>query len=522
MKQIDDQDDISASLRSCLVDVVDKCLRHKPEHLSSEEYFAEGVEPLLRCLMADCIVSKPDDLAEFVHRWVARRANDECIGGAEHASPLAHLASWSARRREQDRDRELAELRRRFELLAETLNGTDSGREVLRAVMAGDRGALASALRPSGLASQEISAPTAESRETRRAGPDVTTDFSSVLEYTGGATEIRSLLDVPAISESLRRDAAAGNRWQGNTAETLGVPAEAFHSMGVVLHALRNQGISSAAAAFKYFGPDNDQADSISCDRLLAGIERLGTLSSRQTVKLLQGLDRRGSGRVTYNDFKGAVVGFLASSSEFHSELSTDELVALVGRIQLKLSRLGLTVGKGFASVAPNSRGELNYEEFVGGLKVLRLGLSHKEIAQVFNAVRHNGSNTVRLEDFEAMLGSSVVRDGISSGIMQWGAVHFAQLHSAVGQAAIEAHVRRYAAEPDRRHLSYASFSAIVSDAAPRMSSTEVARLWSLLDKVDDVEECVVDVLELVGRLTRAELVGRLARTTASPSAAVK
>merc|ERR1719230_2313372 len=102
----------------------------------------------------------------------------------------------------------------------------------------------------------------------------------------------------------------------------------------------------SASAAFQYLQPGDDGC--ISAANFLNEINGFQTISPERGQRLVSSLDRRGTGRIEYKDFRSKISSFLATSREFHPSLSRDELDAIMTRIMTKLQEDGQTVSNAF------------------------------------------------------------------------------------------------------------------------------------------------------------------------------
>lgn len=441
-------------LRECLVEMVDECLRHKDEGVEAESYFANVLEPLFREIASGCIDGQPEDPVEFVQEWVEEKLKAPAGANSlptELLAPLPCLQAWCERQLSfKKRQRpamealqgEVASLRKQLEMLNRGLGLTPAGQQMLAAAAAGDQGAFDDALAVSGLVQQQGAAD------------------------NGGATSS------PSAAEA-------------ETAET----------MGEVLRALRMRGMMSASAAFQHFQPGEDGC--ISSDHLLNEINSFGGISPRRSARLVSNLDRRGSGRVDYRDFRSKISSFLATSREFHPSLSADELQAIMTRIRRKLQQQGLTVSEAFREWDADATSTLECSEFMAGLRSLHLGLSGKEVAQVFNAMTDadgNKGGMVSLHVFE----TSMLRGAKQNRLKDWALASFARFRETLELGAVEKALRHYSEQPEGQYMHYSGFTALASDTDPGFSSVEIGKLWCVLDKEDGIEEPSASIEELL------------------------
>ncbi|CAE8646120.1 unnamed protein product, partial [Polarella glacialis] len=236
---------------------------------------------------------------------------------------------------------------------------------------------------------------------------------------------------------------------------------EVLRSLGIVLRSLRDRGLTSASAAFRYFEPDQDLY--VDRGRMTAMVSRLEVLRPDQARLLVESLERGGTGRVAFSDFRAAVVAFLASSREFHSALSSEELDAIMYRIQARIHAQGHTIQEVFQAWDLDGSGMLDCTGFMAGLRALQVGLSGKEVAQVFNSLsaacsgsegEPNRPPAVRNGRVVLSAFASLVEQGASANLLKgWASCAFSRLREQLESRSVEAVARRYAQPPLRRYL---------------------------------------------------------------------
>eukprot|EP00931_Biecheleriopsis_adriatica_P036844 TRINITY_DN21173_c0_g1_i1.p1 TRINITY_DN21173_c0_g1~~TRINITY_DN21173_c0_g1_i1.p1 ORF type:complete len:453 (+),score=115.32 TRINITY_DN21173_c0_g1_i1:122-1360(+) len=390
--------------------MVNECLAQKPESVGVTEYFEQHLDPVLTKLAEDFMEEQPENPVSFVHTWVDQReglsqVEDVPLPLSPHASRA--IASW----RNKERDRELESLRESYRLLEEALETTEQGRRALQAAKAGDRQELMAVLEPAGLAEAPTGPPASQGT---------------------------------ALSKAV------------------------LQSLGVVLRALRDEGITSASAAFKYFGPDHEWG--VPKSHILEVVVSMQKISRQEAVRLVDALEDGGSGRVQYHDFRAAVVAFLASSGDLHCALSPEEFNTIMQRIGSRMQENGTTVSKAFQEWDVNRSGWISNANFMGGLRALRLGLSAKEVAQIFNSLSAGlqlppglanplQEGQVSIIAFEAL----VLYGTQDSRLKDWAAAHFARLREVVAGKAVESAARLHAASPMRNYLPYSGFSSFLT-----------------------------------------------------------
>merc|ERR1719424_554291 len=335
---------------------------------------------------------------------------------------------------------QVASLQMQLSMLRDGLGRTAAGQHMLAAAANGDQGAFEHAL---------------------------AVHFASC-NSPGPGTRMQGAVDALAGSGS-------SNLGMGPNASPSAMEAEAAETMGEVLRGLRLQGVMSASSAFQHFQPGEDGC--IAAAQLFNEINSFGNIPPDRTSRLVGNLDRRGTGRIEYRDFRSKISGFLATSRDFHSALSADELVAIMTRIQGKLQQQGLTVSEAFREWDVNVTGTLESSEFMVGLRSLHLGLSGKEVAQVFNAMRDGGmgsnpsspsapadavqgAGAVSLQAFEA----SMHRATKQNRLKDWALASFARLRETLEAGAVERFLRHYSEQPNGMHMHHSGFTALMSD----------------------------------------------------------
>eukprot|EP00406_Dinophysis_acuminata_P043624 CAMPEP_0179315546 /NCGR_PEP_ID=MMETSP0797-20121207/55130_1 /TAXON_ID=47934 /ORGANISM="Dinophysis acuminata, Strain DAEP01" /LENGTH=463 /DNA_ID=CAMNT_0021026099 /DNA_START=72 /DNA_END=1460 /DNA_ORIENTATION=+ len=439
-----------------------------------EEYFAEHLEPILGRLTADWMAAEslgvhPENVVSFVHSWVGQQLREGDGGLRPSKLPLSHMSAWCQQVRGQDRERGRGALCRRLAILEEALSRTALGRCALMAVEAEDRDALASILAASGLGYDPAAAP---ERQLSSASSACLPGFAA-----GGPNE------------------AGCHHAMGDTTR-----ADALEALGVVLHALRARGITSASAAFAHFRPDSSWC--LERGGLAREIQRLDLLPPERVARLVEVLDDDGSGWIKYCNFRCAVAELLSGGHDSQPVLSDDELNAVMRRIQDRLQLQRRTVREAFREWDdPAGAGALNCHDFAARLQSLRLGLSGKEITQVLNTLStcshgsspvHNGS--VLLADFQAF----AERGARQSCLREWAHRGFEQLRETLTRAAIESTIKRHADAPGHQHLGFGRFTQMVRGTDPSLSPRDIHRLWCVLGKKDLTEESLVEVEELL------------------------
>jgi len=478
---------ISDDLRFCLTELVDECLKHRPESEVETTYFQNILEPLFRQIASDAIFHRPIEVVDFLLDWVQKRAGKPLEeAGLPSCSPLSQIKSWCDRQLRFKNKHQSTW--KQYEMLKLGLGRTDAGKKILEAASQEDQVALDAALAASGLAD---------------------TNTVAVQPFGGsghGLIPLDSNPSTPSTPNIYRLSPSAAE-------------AEAAETMGEVLRALRSRGVMSASAAFEHFGKGQDGC--ISMDLLLNEIGSFGTVSPRRAERLVRSLDRRGTSRIEYRDFRSKISGFLATSREFHSSLGGDELNAIMVRIQSKLDQRGLTAVEAFREWDRSSCGQLDCNEFITGLRSLRLGLSSKEVAQVFKAVSGTSNNVsdllpkngdknvvdagcmTSLQNFELMFRSAKQQPSLRD----WALNSFSLLREGLELCAVEKSLRYFSEHSDLIH--YNGFAALVLDIDPKCTSIEIGKLWCVLDKEDGIEEPVVTIQELLRWMAPRGRVGK-------------
>jgi hypothetical protein len=238
---------------------------------------------------------------------------------------------------------------------------------------------------------------------------------------------------------------------------------------------------------------------------MLEELQRMEVLQQHEILNLLDSLDA-GTGRVHYQNFRTAVVGFLASSRDFHTALSPEEFHAIMYRIQSRIQMKGQSLAQFFSEWDANQTGFMDTTDFLAGLRSLRLGLSGKEVAQIFNSLRAGSYDSgdgrllqgqgerVSLSAFR-MLVEQCAKD---VRLKDWATATFARLRERITARAVEMAVKQHA-DPDlTQYLPYTSFVTFLSSSDPAMTSPEIGRLWCILDKEDAYERPLVRLEEVL------------------------
>lgn len=448
------------SFREALIDVVDGCLKHRPEAVPVEQYFQDHLEPVLSALAIDCIASQPENPTAFLHAWVRQRECETSPSqkgsalqdGDFDVSPIARMAisSWH----HKECSRELAALQKEQGTLRDVLKTSQRGLRLLRAAEAGDRSAVLAILEPLGLAQGQSSS------------------------------------------------AAAAVR--------------AMDHLGKVLRCLRSRGVTSASSAFLHFSPDQDWT--VSTQRMQVEISHLQVLQEDEIHQLVQYLDHEGSGRVSYQSFRTMVVRFLATSRDFHYALSPEEFNAIMFRIESRLASNGTSIGQALAELDSSNSGALSDTEFMQSLRLLRLGLSNKEVAQVFNSLSASSFKAAGTSELPNPLmrgqvsidlfASLVAKSSKDSRLKEWATSTFNKIrevpppslqHSATScSSSWLRFLRHYADPPVRQFLNFGAFSTLLTAVDSSMTSPDISRLWCVLEKDDQADEPLVRIEELL------------------------
>lgn len=426
-------------LRGLLVEMAHQSLEGKPSEMTEDEYL-EHLEPILNTLASDCMVKQPENLKSFVQQWVEDKHNDQ--KAMEGVSPFGQIAmqSWKPKA-SMEESPELQGLRQEHGFLQEVLQSSERGRKVFHAVQQRDRTGLLSLLEPAHCESSVV----------------------------------------PLQAQPVQRGFSA------------------LHNLGKVLRSLRHEGITSASAAFTYFSPDQDWT--IPVPRMKLQLRRMQVLNGGEINQLLQYLDTSGIGRISYRPFRTAVAEFLAISRDFHSALSPEEFNAILCRIQARLQRTGMTFSEAMREA--EGKNSLPGSQFMQSLRNLRLGLSNKEVAQIFNSLSANSfrvAGTTHLPNpvqngqvsvvlFEALLEKSA----LENKLQDWAMAAFPRLREILGdEEAVQSALRNHAEPPLRQYLPFTGFAALLTEADPGITSAEIARLWCVLEKDDFSDEPLV------------------------------
>jgi len=444
-----------SSFREALIDVVNNCLNHKPDNVPVDQYFADHLEPILSALAVDCITSQPENPVIFLQEWA--KQHEEAYKGAcfEVSQDVDLDISPIARMaltswHHKEQAQELEILQRHYGLLKEALASSQRGCQILRAAETGDRSSLFAILEPLGLAR------------------------STDGQYSATSAQVLELL-------------------------------------GKVLRCLRNRGVTSASSAFSAFSPEQDWT--IPVQRMHAELRHLQVLQEDEVKQLVRNLDHAGTGKISYRDFRTLVVRFLATSRDFHYALSPEEFNALMFRIEARLASNGTTVGQALSELDASKTGALSDAEFMYSLRLLRLGLSNKEVAQVFNSLSANSfraagtaelPNPVMRGQVSIALFEALVEKCSKENFLKDRALSsFSKLRETLARSVKPptswiACLRQYADPPLRQYLNFGAFSGLLMDVDSSMTSAEIGRLWCVLEKDDFSDEPLARIEELL------------------------
>jgi Ca2+-binding EF-hand superfamily protein len=234
---------------------------------------------------------------------------------------------------------------------------------------------------------------------------------------------------------------------------------------------------NSASQAWAFFGPDKE--NQVDRDTFYTKVKSLDILTQEETSGLLEYVDYGGSGSIDYDEWKAGLMMALASSGELHALPTEEEFNAVMYRIDAKLKSKGITPKKAFEMCDLDKSKGLTHEEFMQGMLKLQVGLSQKEITQMFFAMDADQGGTMDLEEFE-----DAILDGAEADTMRAVALPiFKQIGQALIQKACVEECQELATPVGSDNLSFDGFVQLVRFGLPDMSLSSVMRLWCIVDK---------------------------------------
>merc|ERR1719265_2477478 len=94
-------------------------------------------------------------------------------------------------------------------------------------------------------------------------------------------------------------------------------------------------------------------------EEMLARVQTLDILEREERQTLVDYLDPMNTGQIAFEDFKAALLTFLASSGDVHSSFSEDEFNTVMARIKSKFEARGMKVETAFVEYDVDGSGTL-------------------------------------------------------------------------------------------------------------------------------------------------------------------
>ncbi|CAK9044969.1 unnamed protein product, partial [Durusdinium trenchii] len=239
--------------------------------------------------------------------------------------------------------------------------------------------------------------------------------------------------------------------------------------------------------------------------RLKLQLRSLQVLKEDEIRELLCFLDSSGIGHVSYRPFRMAVADFLSVSRDFHSALSPEEFNAILCRVQARLLRSGLNFTQAMREA--DGKNSLPGPQFMQSLRSLRLGLSNKEVAQIFNSLsaesfRTAGTlhlpNPVQKGQVSMVLFEALLEKSSDNRLQDWAGLAFQRFRETLGDDRVQSTLRHHCEPPLRLYLAFTGFAALLTEIEPSITSAEIGRLWCVLEKEDFSDEPLVRFEELL------------------------
>jgi len=173
-------------------------------------------------------------------------------------------------------------------------------------------------------------------------------------------------------------------------------------------------GCSTSTEAWTFFEPEVDSGVSqVNCNRFRDKIHGLNILTDNEVLGLIEYIDS-GSGFVDYDEWKAGVIMALAASGELHALPTEEEFNAVMFRIQAKMTSKGMkSVKAGLESCGFDTSKSFPYDEFMKGMLQLKVGLSQKEVTQIFFSMNPDDEG-VEIDDID-----EAVEEGAEADVMK-------------------------------------------------------------------------------------------------------
>jgi len=411
-------------------------------------------------LASDLLDKKPQNPTEFACHWIDdmedKFQDNTCLWtlptlDLDPSILLLTLTAWRDRVRAFEIGTECQMWRRRFAALEQALGQTQVGRDIIAAIQSLDEIALRSLCTP---------------------------DKFNMSDHKAASVEVND---------------------EGETINAPEVDVESLKSMNALLGALNARQITSASAAFSYFEPVGGlQTDDSYIEKkcLINRIEDLDVLERRHAVQLAHVLDRSDCGSITYRDFRSVVIASLASSSDLHPPLTDKELQTILLRLRRRFDTLGHAPTDIFKNSSIPVEKLLDGATFIEALTSLRLGLSRKEAAQLFNALAE-GSSTQQSNSRTTDVGGeneAEHRRGVAIETL----TALLEQQSPSKQNELIEHARSVFERLGRSSVRFGTFASLVAEANPCMSQADVHLLWCVFDKDDATNDAAVNIQQLM------------------------
>lgn len=234
---------------------------------------------------------------------------------------------------------------------------------------------------------------------------------------------------------------------------------------------------NSASQAWRYFEPSEE--NTVDRHNFYTKVTVLDILTQGEVAGLLEFVDYGGSGSIDYDEWKAALMMALAASGELHALPTEEEFNAVMYRIDAKLKAKGISAKEAFEMCDLDKSKGLTHEEFTQGMIKLQVGLSVKEITQMFFAMDADQGGTMDLEEFE-----DAIFDGAESDTMRDVAVPiFKKVGESLIQKACVEECQELATPAGSDQLSFDGFVQLIRLGHPEMTLSAIMRLWCIVDK---------------------------------------
>lgn len=522
------------ALRGWLVDLVAACLEDLPgsedskgasKESKKERYASDVLDPFFQRLAETCVENRPEDLRSYMLTWVMKQQGPEPEGLRQFV--ITWLGQCTGKdgstvrnpsfEKIEDLLQELEALKAKHEALVDALSSTGLGICMLQKLAEGPKSFTELGL-PKGCAGKEPLKIVQQRLDQAESIQLELNDQSSERDKALQALQEQiAALQVEGVylrkeNENLHaeiaklKDALTCSQWEAQNALLKEPPKlpqgrPMVDCINLILEKLMSDPVnkvSTASQAWAFFEPDDtNQVDS---NHFQAKISGLDILTQDEIVSLLEYVDYGASGSVDYGEWKAGLMMALAASGDLHALPTEEEFNAVMFRIKAKLVAKGMTPKEAFGSCDFDNSAELSHDEFMQGMLKLQLGLSKKEITQLFFSMDADQGGMLDLEELE-----DAIEEGAEADTMK-GVV--TPVFKTVGKALIRKscleECERLASPVGSHMLSFDGFVQLMRIGHPDMTLSSIMRLWCIVDKCGQGGIGFANIPDLVSNILAA------------------